>query len=465
MDEPQDDAESAGVDEPQDNERLTGIPTGEAATIRHAEQIERGTLRSGHVRKLQQPMAVQAPNDCSLLNYAVEELEHTALTQCSVKKGLQVFNRDGAEAVLSKMRQLDDRSVIEPVKAPLLTRQEKKDALEHLMFLKKKRCGRIKGRGCADGRKQRMCKTKDDTSLPAVSTDGLFPSCVIDAKERRVVVTCDIPGAFMQADMDEVAHMRLAGPLATLLMRVNSNKCSKHIMMEGGKPEIYVRLSKALCGTLQAALIFWKDLTGKLQEWGFEMNPYDQCVANKMINGKQCTMLWYVDDLKISHIEGGVVEEIINLLNKRYRKEAPLTAMRGKVRKCLGMTIDYSEDVKVAIRMDDYVAGILEEASSDMDGEAPIPAAEYLHDVRQEGAELLSTDDHQHLHTMTAKLLFLSWRARPDIQEAVAFLTTMVKSADKDKDNYKKLGRAIRYLRSTPTLALTLEADNTHIIK
>ena len=34
---------------------------------------------------------------------------------------------------------------------------------------------------------------------------------------------------------------------------------------------------------------------------GFKLNPYDRCVANKEINGKQCTIIWYVDDLKISH--------------------------------------------------------------------------------------------------------------------------------------------------------------------
>jgi len=79
------------------------------------------------------------------------------------------------------------------------------------MFLKKKRCGRIKGRGCADGRKQRVYKTKEETSAPTVEVESLFLSCVIDAEEGRDVAKCDIPGAFMQADMDEVVYMRLSG--------------------------------------------------------------------------------------------------------------------------------------------------------------------------------------------------------------------------------------------------------------
>ena len=47
-----------------------------------------------------------------------------------------------------------------------------------------------------------------------VSVELLFLSCFIDAKEHCKVVTCDIPGAFMQVNIDEVIHIKLEGPLA-----------------------------------------------------------------------------------------------------------------------------------------------------------------------------------------------------------------------------------------------------------
>ena len=152
-----------------------------------------------------------------MLHCGIQELEHTVLTQYSVNKGLKVFKEEGAEAVVTELKQLHDRKVMTPKKALMLTRAEKKAALEYLMFLKKKRCGRIKGRGCADGRKQRLYKSKEETSSPTVSTEALMLSCVIDAKERRCVTTSDIPGAFMQADMDKLIHMRLSGPMTLLL--------------------------------------------------------------------------------------------------------------------------------------------------------------------------------------------------------------------------------------------------------
>ena len=89
------------------------------------------------------------------------------------------------------------------------------------MFLKQKRCGKIKGRGCADGRKQRLYKNKEETSSPTISIEALFLTCLIDALENRCVITCDIPGAFMQTDMDELIHLKLEGELADLLIRVD----------------------------------------------------------------------------------------------------------------------------------------------------------------------------------------------------------------------------------------------------
>ena len=64
---------------------------------------------------------------------------------------------------------------------------------------------------------------------------------------------------------------------------------------------------------------------------------------------------------------------------------------------------------------------------------------------------------------MVAKLLFLSKRARPDLQTAIAFLCTRVKEAD--IDDYKKLSRVIKYIRATKELHLTLEAESLSVIQ
>jgi hypothetical protein len=168
-----------------------------------------------------------------------------------------VFGEAGATAVVTEMTQLHDHKCIDPQHVRLLTHEERQKALNYLMFLKKKRCGRIKDRGCADGCKQRLYKTKEDTSAPTAAIESLMlTSTIDDAKEHRDVATVDVPGAVMQAKMDELLHMRLEGPLTMFLTKVNPEKYEKYIVYEKGKPVIYVKLLKALYGTLQAALLF-----------------------------------------------------------------------------------------------------------------------------------------------------------------------------------------------------------------
>ena len=41
-------------------------------------------------------------------------------------------------------------------------------------------------------------------------------------------------------------------------------------------------------------------------------------VANKNINGQQCTIMYHVDDAKMSHRDSKVIDEIIALLETRF---------------------------------------------------------------------------------------------------------------------------------------------------
>jgi len=67
-------------------------------------------------------------------------------------------------------------------------------------------------------------------------------------------------------------------------------------------------IKKGFIWNTTSSTIFWKLLSETLQEWGFVLNPYDKCEVNKNIEGKQCTIIWHVDDLKISHANKDVVE-------------------------------------------------------------------------------------------------------------------------------------------------------------
>jgi hypothetical protein len=61
-----------------------------------------------------------------------------------------LFGDKGVDAVMKELDQLHARKVLKPTKN--LNCKEQRDALQYLMFLKEKRNGIIKARGCADGR-------------------------------------------------------------------------------------------------------------------------------------------------------------------------------------------------------------------------------------------------------------------------------------------------------------------------
>ncbi len=50
-----------------------------------------------------------------------------------------------------------------------------------------------------------------------------------------------------------------------------------------------------------AALLYYKKFVKSLMSKAFKLNPYDKCVANKIVKGKQITICFHVDDRKISH--------------------------------------------------------------------------------------------------------------------------------------------------------------------
>ena len=86
-----------------------------------------------------------------------------------------------------------------------------------------------------------------------------------------------------------------------------------------------------------------------------------------MIDEKQCTILWHVDDLKISHVKSEIVTSVIALINAEVGKEAPITVQRGKIHEYLGMTLDFTKQGKVVIQMTDYIENMVDSLDPEMD--------------------------------------------------------------------------------------------------
>ena len=124
-----------------------------------------------------------------------------------------------------------------------------------------------------------------------VLTESVFLTGVIDAHERRALAVIYVANVFLQAHNNERILMLLRGNLAEMMVRIDPSLYQEYITYSNkGVPMLYVRLNKALYGMLRAALLFYKRLRRWLEDTGFKVNPYDPCVANKIINGTQITI-------------------------------------------------------------------------------------------------------------------------------------------------------------------------------
>ena len=57
-----------------------------------------------------------------------------------------------------------------------------------------------------------------------------------------------------------------------------------------------------------------------LKEMGYQRNEYDWCVMNKIIDDKQCPILWNVDDLNTSHVDPVIVYSVLSYIDAKYGK-------------------------------------------------------------------------------------------------------------------------------------------------
>jgi hypothetical protein len=172
---------------------------------------------------------------------------------------------------------------------------------------------------------------------------------------------------------------------------------------------------------------------------GFIINHYDRCVANKIIEGKQMTICFHVDDCKLSHHKKKVMDTMIEYLRQEYESifeygTGSMTVSRGTIHKYLGMNLDYTVRGQVKITMFDYVEEILTDfykAETKGCGTKTSAAPDSLFKV-DESCVKLAQNKAVEFHNLVVKKLYATKRERPDTCTAIEFLTTRVREPDKN---------------------------------
>ena len=228
--------------------------------------------------------------------------------------------------------------------------------------------------------------------------------------------------------MDDYVIMKFTGSSVDILCEMNPGHL-RFVTIENGVKVLYVRLIKAIYGCVKLALLWYDLFYGHLQSLGFVLNPYDSCVANCVIKGKQCTIAWYVDDTKISHADPEEVTSMIAKLEARFGK---MTVTRGTEHTFLGMKIRYTGKGTAVVTMKQYLEEALDESGLSITRKAATPALRTLFDV-DDGAAPLSKAEAEVFHSVTAKLLYVLLRARVDLWPSLSYARGFPKAQNRTK--------------------------------
>jgi hypothetical protein len=266
------------------------------------------------------------PENARIIATTMVAMHHQFIQTFSLGKGIKAFGEKGRKAALEEMKQLHQRVVFRPILIEELSQVKKRRAMESLIFLTEKKDGRIKARTCANGSTQREYTSQDEAASPTALTELYIITAVIDAKQGRDVITADIPNAFVQTDIknaktNERTIMKIRGQLVDILVEIAPEQYQNFVRFEGNQKILYVEMMKALYGMLQSSLLYYKKFRKDIEEIGFKINPYDPCVANRIIQGKQHTVTWHVDYLKSSHVNPKVNDEFLTWLRKKYASD------------------------------------------------------------------------------------------------------------------------------------------------
>jgi hypothetical protein len=155
----------------------------------------------------------------------------------------------------------------------------------------------------------------------------------------------------------------------------------------------------------------------------------------------QTTIAMHVDDLMVTSISELEIEAVEDFLRAKYKE---ISVKKGKIVNYVGMTFDFGKAGEVGVTMQGCEEDIITGA-----GDVKIAVTPALDNLFDTDTSLppVPEDVRQWFHTLTAKMLYLAKRGRPEILTAVSYLCTRVDKCT--EEDVTKLKRAMGYLKHT----------------
>jgi hypothetical protein len=369
--------------------------------------------------------------------FAVEvEASHIYVKEARRKHGsLADFSAE------EEMREILEREVLQPL-SPDQARVVRKGhrVVKSFLFFKEKmtKAGeleRLKARLVAIDNSEESA-LHPSKNAPAARLETIMLTLAVAGAEGRRCAALDVGNAYLEAEMgDDEVYVEL-DPTSAMIAKQLDPSLAQY---EDSRGIITAKLKKALYGCVQSARLWYEKLKRVLLDLGFEMNPYDQCVFNKLHDGKQLTVCTYVDDLLATSVLKSNLTWIRDALSKVFKKvkysdEDDLQFVSLEI--C-------QREGQITVRMDKYVQSLIEEW--DGTGKDASPARP---DLFRSTCDSAAVDDERSgvFRRRVARLLYLAKRVAPELLLAISHLSTKVN--DVREVDWDDLERAYRYLNA-----------------
>jgi hypothetical protein len=201
-----------------------------------------------------------------------------------------------------------------------------------------------------------------------VLAKAVMLTCVINALNDQDIAIINIPSAFVQTiikNKEPHVIVCIRGLSVDILVSIAPDVYFPYMSTnKSGQKVMLVQCLNAVYGTMMAALLYYKKFVKSLTKQGYKINPYDGCVANKVVKRKQVTNCFHIDDCKIFHESSAVIDDTIAWLRVKYKSifedgSGQMKVHKSKTHKYLDVSLDFSHKGQYRVTMHDYIDGIL----------------------------------------------------------------------------------------------------------
>ncbi|KAI7962338.1 hypothetical protein MJO28_000432 [Puccinia striiformis f. sp. tritici] len=295
---------------------------------------------------------------------------------------------------------------------------------------------KFKARFVVRGFKQRLGIDVRSTFAPTASLTTLKMLLTLAIKNRWIINSFDITGAFVHSPIEETIYV---DPPTELFPHLE------------GK---VLRLKKALYGTRQASRCWWKHFKNLLHGWGFQCDEVEECLY-RYKKDDQIIIIWI-------HVDDGIVfsNDALNLDKLRNNMEGELRVKwDSRPEKLVGLKLEYEDDsiflsqhLLIDQTIDKFKSTVL---PNPVPTYTPLPSDTLV----TSWGDPISPTLYQ---SFIGSINYLALGTRPDLSFAVNYLARF--SANPNETHWAALKHLLQYIATTRNKRLRLQVTDDKLI-